>query len=266
MSLSSTVHAIDVTPVTPIVAVLEAIRARHGAPAVHGVTRSLLVDDMTGWQQTRSYVDGSALRLLLASAQRRWPAEPHVAAALAWKSYTYGAVLPAAIGYAAARRIPDLSTANLLVRLHGHDPFIEFGFASAAVTALASDPLSSHSGVTAVESETELLAVMRASLLDDHLLAVLDRIHQAVRVGHRTLLGSIASAVCHVLLRASDVLPGTAVPAAEAILDALGVADLVDFGPDANGRLVVSRRTCCLAFGLPVPKICSGCCIPPTSR
>ncbi len=98
--------------------------------------------------------------------------------------------------------------------------------------------------------------------MERHLDPVLDRFHEVVRVGRRTLLGSVASAVCYALLRASDVLPGSAVPTAHAILDALDLSDLVDFGPDEQGRLAVHRRTCCLAFALPVPKVCSGCCIP----
>jgi len=81
-------------------------------------------------------------------------------------------------------------------------------------------------------------------------------------VGRRTLAGSIASAVCYALQRASDVLPGSAEMTAAALLDALGMADLVDFGPDAAGRLQVRRRTCCLAFALDTPKICASCVIP----
>jgi ferric iron reductase protein FhuF len=40
------------------------------------------------------------------------------------------------------------------------------------------------------------------------------------------------------------------------------VDDLLDITPDPQtGRLSIQRRTCCLAFTLPEPKICSGCCI-----
>jgi ferric iron reductase protein FhuF len=41
------------------------------------------------------------------------------------------------------------------------------------------------------------------------------------------------------------------------VLAALGVARLVDLSPDGRVR----RRTCCLAFALPEPKVCDGCCI-----
>jgi hypothetical protein len=230
----SAVHAVDVTAVTPLVDMLEAIRSRHGAPAVHGVMRSVVVDDTAGWRAALDVED------LLGAARRRWPAEPHVAAALAWKSYAYGAMLPSVLGYAAAGAVP---TGDLLVRLHGHDPFVEFALATPDVTT--TDPLDA----------------IRSHVFERHLLPVLDAIHAEVRIGRRTLLGSVASAVCHALLRASDLLPGTAVTSAYAILDALDLTDLVDFYPDADGRLTIARRTCCLAFALPQPKICAGCCI-----
>jgi hypothetical protein len=250
-------RATDRTPIAPIVRALDAIRAQRGVAAVHNVTPSLVVDGGDGWLPATRLVDGSALPEFLAVAERRWPAEPHVAAALAWKSYTYGVVLSAAVGYAAARLVPTLSADNVLVRLDGRNPFVEVGLISPQVSGLSSDR-----GVATVASDATLLAGMRTSLLDGHLAPMLDQLHDRVRVGHRTLLGSVASAVCHALLRASDILPGTPVPDARAILDALDLADLVNFGPGEDGRLSVQRHTCCLGFALPTPRICVGCCIP----
>ena len=229
MSLGSRAQTIDL----PITRVFEAVRARHGAPSVHGVVRSVIVDNAAGWRPRLDVDD------LLAAAEIRWPAEPHVAAAVAWKSYAYGAMLPYVFGYAAG----VAPTGDLLVRLHGHEPFVEFGLASAHFT------------------ETDLLGTLRSKVFEGHLLPMLEGIHASVRLGRRTLLGSVASAVCHALSRASDLVPGGAVPTAYAILDALELSDLVDFYPDADGRLTIARRTCCLAFALPEPKICSGCCI-----
>jgi hypothetical protein len=48
--------------------------------------------------------------------------------------------------------------------------------------------------------------------------------------------------------------------AAGTLLTALDLGGLVDFEPGPDG-VVVRRHTCCLAFTLPVPKICSGCCL-----
>jgi hypothetical protein len=237
--MSRAASTIDAGSAMPIVRVLEAVRARHGASAVHGVARSLIVDDTDGWRGEIDVDD------LVAAALVRWPAEEHVAATLAWKSYAYGAMLPWVIGYATDGMVP---VAGPLVRLHGHDPFVEFGLATAEFTT------------------TDPLRTMRNGIVEGHLLPLLDAIHERVHVGRRTLLGSIASGICHALERAGDVLPGPVVPTAYAILDALELADLVDFYPDADGRLTIARRTCCLAFALPDPKICRGCCIPTSPR
>jgi hypothetical protein len=75
-------------------------------------------------------------------------------------------------------------------------------------------------------------------------------------------MGSLASGVAHALYRASDSVPGPILPLIDEVLTALGVNDLVDITTDpATGGLHIARRTCCLAFTLPEPKVCRGCCI-----
>ncbi|WP_249714934.1 (2Fe-2S)-binding protein [Rhizomonospora bruguierae] len=37
------------------------------------------------------------------------------------------------------------------------------------------------------------------------------------------------------------------------------MADLSDLVPDRSGELTVQRKTCCLSFALPQPKVCTGC-------
>jgi hypothetical protein len=104
---------------------------------------------------------------------------------------------------------------------------------------------------------------MRTSLLDDHVLPVLDAMHTKVRLGHRTLLGSLASGIANGILRAADALPGATTTTIGTVLGALDLDDLVELVPGANGEPLVQRKTCCLAFTLPEPKVCSGCCIRP---
>lgn len=262
----------DVTALTPIVDALDAVRARLGEAPVHGVTPSLMLpaDADREWIPASRFADGSALPELLAAACLRWPGDPHVAGALAWKSYAYWVTMPVVVGFASARIVPNVAADNVRVRIHGDPPFVELGLIRPEVAQHANDDL--------------LLATLRESLMDRHLELVLDQLHRLVRVGRRTLLGSVASAVCYALLRTREVPPGTSaariladhvpesaahvladhalVPVANAILETLGLADLVAFGPDDAGRLTVARRTCCLAFALPSPRICSGCCIP----
>jgi hypothetical protein len=74
-------------------------------------------------------------------------------------------------------------------------------------------------------------------------------------------MGSLASGVAYGVLRSADTLPGSAAATVGTLLDALDVADLVELVPGPGGELTVQRRTCCLAFTLPTPKVCAGCCI-----
>ena len=63
------------------------------------------------------------------------------------------------------------------------------------------------------------------------------------------------------VLRSADVLPGASADTIDTLLTALGIQDLIELVPNGTGKLVVQRKTCCLAFTLPQPKVCKGCCI-----
>jgi hypothetical protein len=247
--------------VAPIVTVLESVRAHRGPTAVHGVAPGLVVDDPTGWRPASRYADGSALPELVAAAADRWGASPAAAAALAWKSYTYWLLLPAVIGYATAGRVPDLSPDNVLVQVPGADPFLRIGLRRPDLAVLPGDPLAQPGGGHGPGRTIVTLDLadhLRRTALEGHLDAVLDGLRGLVHVGRRTLLGSLASGVAYGLTRSLDALDHAAIlPAAHRLLAALGVADLVEI----DSQLGVRRRTCCLAFTLPQPKICSGCCI-----
>jgi hypothetical protein len=252
-----------VAPLTSVAAVLRAMRARDGEAATRGIAPNLMVTEQAGWVPATSLLDGSRLPDLLDAAKHRWGATPHAAAALAWKSYTYWLALPAVLGWASARRVPMLDPADVLIRFTDHRPFLTVGLRRASVAVLPSDPLVATCGPAArvVAGEAELLDTLRATLLDAHLMPLLERIRNVVHIGQRTMLGSLASGVVYGLIRASDALPGSTVDNANTLLEALGVADLVSLVPGASGDLTVQRRTCCLAFTLPEPKVCSGCCI-----
>jgi hypothetical protein len=255
-------HATPIAaPLTPVIATL---RAMFGTDNLPGLVPGLLVADETGWVPASELANGARMPALLTAAQHRWQASPHAAAALAWKAYTYWLVLPAVLGWAAARRVPLLYASDVLVRLEDHRPLLTVGLRrSTSVAVLPSDPLAAAgaSGVRVVADDAELLAAMRASLLDGHLTPMLDAIHREVRIGARTLMGSVASSVAYAVLRAADVLPGSSVEAVGTLLRTLGADDLIELVPGPSGELTVQRKTCCLAFTLPQPKICAGCCI-----
>jgi hypothetical protein len=172
--------------------------------------------------------------------------------------------LPAVLGWAAARRVPLLHASDVLVRLDDHRPLLTVGLRpSTPIAVLPADPLAGAGvpGVRVVADEAELLAAMRTSLLDGHLTPLLEAIHREVRVGERTLMGSVASGVAYAVLRAAEMLPGSSVEAIDTLLRALDIDDLIELVPGPSGDLTVQRKTCCLAFTLPQPKICAGCCI-----
>lgn len=227
----------------PIVGSLAALRASQGEARVHGVAPEILTGGGIRWVPATRYVDGTALPSLLDAAVRRWLAPRHVAAALAWKQYTYWLLLPPVLGYAVAGRVPDMSATNVLVRREDDPALVRLGLVAPRVAA--------------GPDEAARLALFRRGVLDEHLGPMLEQLRGLAHVGRRTLLGSIASAVCHILVRAQPELPGDIRPTAATLLDALGVADLAELTPD----LGVQRRTCCLAFTLPTSKICDGCCI-----
>ncbi len=250
----------------PLAPITETLRAMFGTSTqLPGLAPDLVVPDTAGWIPTAELAT-SRLDTLLDSARRRWNAQPHAAAALAWKAYTYWLALPAVLGWASARRVPLLTATDVLMHFRDPRPLVTLGMREdIPVAVLASDPiaLSGLPQVRVVADETALLAMLRRSLLDEHLTPLLDAIHGKVRLGQRTLLGSLASGVAYAVLRSADVLPGSSARTIETLLTALDVEDLIELRPGPQGRLDVQRKTCCLAFTLPQPKICNGCCIKP---
>lgn len=254
-----------VSDAAPLAPVSETLRRAFGTDDLPGLVPNLIVTDEAGWQSATELADGSGLPDLLAMATRQWRAAPHTAAALVWKAYAYWVALPALLGWASVRRVPLLHAGDVLVRYDGGQ--VRIGLArSVRVAVPPTDPLAldSRPDVQVVPDDAMLLAALRASLLDQHLAPVAEAISRRVRVGTRTLLGSVASGAAYAILRAADVLPGSSVEMIGTVLDALDLADLIDLVPGPDGVPTVQRRTCCLAFTLPQPKVCRGCCIRPS--
>jgi hypothetical protein len=249
------------------------MRAMFGTEDLPGLVPGLLVTDPVGWLPATALTDGQRLPDLLDAAARRWRAAPHAAAALAWKAYTYWLALPPVLGWASARRVPLVRPEDVLVHFDDHRPLVTIGLRQRVrVAVLPGDPLAITGAparlagspeIVVVPDEAALLAALRGSLLEAHLHPMLEQIQRRVRLGRRTLLGSLASGVAYAVLRAADALPGSCVTNIGTLLDALDAADLIELVPGVNGELTVQRKTCCLAFTLPEPKICSGCCIKP---
>jgi hypothetical protein len=259
--------ALTTDPLAPIRLTLAAMATRPDQPPLTGLAPGLTVPDPTGWRRATELTAGPALPDMLETARLRWHGTPHASAALAWKCYTFWLALPAVLGFASARRVPLLRPDSVLVRWSATPPFVVVGVDPATeVAVLPNDPLAlpGHGpDVRVAADEDALLALVRTTLVDLHLDPIVAQLHDRLRLGRRTLWGSLASAVAHGLSRSADVLPGSALDLTRQVLAALDLADLVDVAAQPDGRpgLLVQRRTCCLAFTLPEPKVCTGCCI-----
>lgn len=248
-------------PLAPITATL---REMFGTSTdLPGLAPDLLVTDPTGWAPAAT-LTAEHLDTLVESARRRWTAPSHAAATLAWKNYAYWLALPAVLGWTGARRVPLLAAEHVLIHFADPAPLVTIGLrADIPVAVLPGDPLADAglAQVRVVAGEAALLREFRRSLLDEHLALLLDQIHSRVRVSRRPLLGSLASGVAQGVLRAPTAALGSTEEDCARLLGALGVEDLIQLLPDRTGRLDVQRKTCCLAFTLPQPKVCRGCCI-----
>ena len=210
-----------------------------------GLANPLIVGSSPG----SDWVSASSITVsaLVDAAHERWGAAPHAAATLAWKSYTYWVAMPAVLGWAISRRVIDVSAPNVIVKVNG-SPLITVGLRTGASIGLSD--VDHH--------EDDLLRALRESLLDNHLEPLAGRISDEVNVGRRTLMGSVASGIAYAITRAGEAVPNPT-DSISTVLKALDLDDLVDILP--GERPDVRRRTCCLAFTLPQPKICSGCCL-----
>jgi hypothetical protein len=251
--------------ISPLAPVTEALAAMGRRYPVTGLLPDLVVEDDACWTPASALLDPAdgALDELIVAAQRRWDTTPHVAAALAWKAYAYWVALPGVLGYAAAGRLPALDADSVLIRYNDRSPFLGVGLRTPAVTILPTDTLAAapKPGVRVVADAAALRAELSATLFDGHLGPLADRLHERVHLGRRTLMGSLAAGVGHALSRLAESLPVAAVETATDLLSALDIADLVDLTEQPDGRITIARRTCCLAFALPEPRVCAGCCI-----
>jgi ferric iron reductase protein FhuF len=140
--------------------------------------------------------------------------------------------------------------------------------AGVEVAVLPTDPLAAEPAavrrearVRVVPDEASMLARFRTAIRDEHLDPMLDQIRQRVHLGAHTLWGSLASGIAYGLSRSAVLRPGLSTPIAAQVLTALDLADLVELADKPDGGLEIRRRTCCLAFTLPKPTVCPGCCI-----
>ncbi|GAB3994250.1 hypothetical protein GCM10029992_08100 [Glycomyces albus] len=207
-------------------------------------------------------VDGSRTGELLADSARLWGGSEHASAALAWKTYCYWAIVPVVLGYVAARRVPVLEAEDFqfTIAAEGEPMFSGRGLRPRFLV-LGDDPLADSAGFETAPGEAAMLERTRESLFDRHLDGVLEAVRGRVRVGRRTLLGSLASGIAYAVATCACAGRDAAEATAKTLLEAFDVADLVDVSTDEDGRLVYRRHTCCLAFTIDGCGTCATCCV-----
>ncbi|RRR99412.1 hypothetical protein [Glycomyces terrestris] len=204
---------------------------------------------------------GERVEELMAAAAALWGGSAHANAALAWKTYCYWTLAPAVLGYVAARRVPVMDAANTVFAISDEAPMFSVRQVRPRFLALPHDPCAGHPDVEVVPNEGVLLDRLRATVFEGHLGPVLDAFLARVRVGRRTLLGSLASGLSYAVAAMAPVVPDPDEVLAKTLLDAFDVAHLVDVSTDEAGRLLYRRRTCCLALTIEGGRTCSTCCV-----
>ncbi|THV30052.1 ferric iron reductase [Glycomyces paridis] len=207
--------------------------------------------------------EGEGVEALMGTAAAQWGGSPHANAALAWKTYCYWTLAPAVLGYVAARRVPVMTAANTVLTVAGGAPALAVRQVRPRFLALPHDPCAGHPHIEVVANEQVLLDRLRATVFEEHLGPVLEAFLARVRVGRRTLMGSLASGIAYAVASVGQAVPEPDEVIAKTLLDAFDVDHLVDVATDEEGRLVYRRRTCCLALTIDGDRTCSTCCVRP---
>jgi hypothetical protein len=204
---------------------------------------------------------GERIDELMGTAAALWGGSAHANAALAWKTYCYWTLAPVVLGYLAGRRVPVMDAGNAVFSVAEDAPMFAVRQIRPRFLALPHDPCASHPDVEVVANEGILLDRLRATVFDAHLAPVLEAFLSRVRVGRRTLMGSVASGLAYAVASIAQVAPDPDEVVAKTLLDVFDVSDLVDVTTDEEGRLVYQRRTCCLALTIEGNGTCSTCCV-----
>lgn len=175
--------------------------------------------------------DRGELDAAVANIAATWQCRPAVAAALWWKQYSWYVVNAALDGWELGE-LPDLGPDTACVWLAAERPIVTITPPTTTERPAATGP-------------AQWAEWLRAEVLTEHLAPIVEQLHARTRVGRRLLWGSVAHAIALPLARRVPE-PADFVPR---FLRWIGapVDGLVEVGC-VEGEVVVTRRTCCLAF------------------
>ncbi|ABG03391.1 conserved hypothetical protein [Rubrobacter xylanophilus DSM 9941] len=217
-----------------------------------------------GWVVAAELVSDAALAgRQIQRARSRWGLRRREAAAYLVGSYAWGVGGPAAAAYVLARRVPDLSPQNVLVRLDEGGGIPEAALCGGRFAALASDPASGHPEALAFPGEPELLAWMRGRLVAG-LGPLVELVSGLTRVGGRTLWGRAADLLAQSFLMVGEDTPDQVgcMRDARAFVSGLPFGERVGFfvvGSGERRRAFMRRSICCQAYRNPGYGYCDSC-------
>lgn len=191
-----------------------------------------------------------------------------------WWRYTREVAAPAYQPYLTERRVPDLSAANCAVRVEDDDT-VELRQTRERWFVLPGDPGPAGAEVVTLPDQDALREQLWRTVIDGHLVGVLDLVDQVVAVPPRAMWGNIASDLGRLAIRLVAAEPDASVQDrlwAEAFAALVGapvplgrLGCFLSVLPNGTGpdcpRQAFRRGSCCLLFKHSPGEYCSTCSV-----
>ncbi len=187
-----------------------------------------------------------------------------IAAALALKAYAWAVVEEPVTQWLEHRRVPDHSAANTAATGGAGGYRVEQ--VEERWTVLPGDPLAGTPTATVVPNEGALLAALGATLVDGHLAPAVQAFQRLRGGGARPLWGSAVPVLVYPATVAHTHVVSDRFDAVEQLLSLLpseiaALVETVELNDGTGWRPMMLRRTCCYAYALAEPRLCTTCCL-----
>jgi hypothetical protein len=232
-----------------------------------GVETRLGAREGDGWVAAGRLVeDGHELRAALAQIKASLGTDrDDVCAAQLIELWTWLVAAPAAAALVAGTRLPDVSSANVLLRARGGLADWRAGLRRPRFHALPGDPDATHADAVPAADERELLGRLGAMLVNAHLAPLVATLNRLARRPERALWRGAADRVAGAFLWIGDQV-GARERSRALAREAVGSAPELEakvriqrVGSGAQETHVHLRHGCCLYYRVPGAPKCIGC-------
>jgi hypothetical protein len=275
------IQTTDTDQNTPLAATL----ARAAALDGHTFAADL-GDPDPGWFLATALYDANCTRLAegLAHAIRQYPnADRRTTGAFFVGHYAWYLAGAAIYTYLAERRIPDLSSENVVLRYStytwhagdqsGEAESMDVRFVRGHFAALADDPAARHPDAVLLPSSLALRDWLREAL-EQHMAPLIDAIHTHTRLGKRAQWNLVADSCARLFQYAGQRLDDEPRGCAEGLAFIQSPASPMRASHtryltlECNGHLTtfVERGGCCLYYRVEPGQNCSTCPLRPTEE